>query len=277
MALQIAGLPEGQYATLANGQRIHYLDQGAGPIVVFLHGSGSGASGHSNFKYNYPYLVEQGFRVIVPDLIGYGYSDKPDDVQYHLDFFVECIQQLLAQLDVERCVLIGNSLGGAIAIKYTLDNPACVDKLVLMAPGGIEEQADYFHMPGMQVMKEVFTSGPMAPERLEDFIRRGLVYDDSVVDQQLINERWGIFQQQNSQVITSMVVPNMASRLQEIECPVLAFWGVNEQMMPETGIQTLAKNCRHIRLTLVSECGHWVMVEHRDMFNRNTADFLRNN
>jgi 4,5:9,10-diseco-3-hydroxy-5,9,17-trioxoandrosta-1(10),2-diene-4-oate hydrolase len=102
------------------------------------------------------------------------------------------------------------------------------------------------------------------------------VYDDSVVDEQLINERWGIFQQQNSQVITSMVVPNMASRLKEITCPVLAFWGVNEKMMPETGIQTLAENCPNIRLTLVSQCGHWVMVEHRDMFNRSTDDFLRN-
>lgn len=276
MAALVAGLPEQNYADLPNGQRVHYLDNGSGPVVVFLHGSGSGASGHSNFKYNYPYLLEQGYRVIVPDLIGYGYSDKPADVQYHLDLFVECIKQLLDQLKVNSCSLIGNSLGGAIAIKFTLDNPSQVEKLVLMAPGGIEEQADYFHMPGMQVMKEVFTSGPMAPERLEDFIRRGLVYDESVVDEQLINERWGIFQQQNSQVITSMVVPNMASRLSEISCPILAFWGVNEKMMPETGIQTLAKNCSNIRLTLVSQCGHWVMVEHRDMFNRNTNDFLRN-
>ncbi|MFT7403607.1 alpha/beta fold hydrolase [Zhongshania sp.] len=276
MAAIVAGLPEQNYADLPNGQRVHYLDNGSGPVVVFLHGSGSGASGHSNFKYNYPYLLEQGYRVIVPDLIGYGYSDKPADVQYHLDLFVECIKQLLDQLDVNSCSLIGNSLGGAIAIKFTLDNPSQVEKLVLMAPGGIEEQADYFHMPGMQVMKEVFTSGPMAPERLEDFIRRGLVYDESVVDEQLINERWGIFQQQNSQVITSMVVPNMATRLSEISCPILAFWGVNEKMMPETGIQTLAKNCSNIRLTLVSQCGHWVMVEHRDMFNRNTNDFLRN-
>jgi 4,5:9,10-diseco-3-hydroxy-5,9,17-trioxoandrosta-1(10),2-diene-4-oate hydrolase len=276
MAAIVAGLPEQNYADLPNGQRVHYLDNGSGPVVVFLHGSGSGASGHSNFKYNYPYLLEQGYRVIVPDLIGYGYSDKPADVQYHLDLFVECIKQLLDQLDVNSCSLIGNSLGGAIAIKFTLDNPSQVEKLVLMAPGGIEEQADYFHMPGMQVMKEVFTSGPMAPERLEDFIRRGLVYDESVVDEQLINERWGIFQQQNSQVITSMVVPNMATRLPEISCPILAFWGVNEKMMPETGIQTLAKNCSNIRLTLVSQCGHWVMVEHRDMFNRSTNDFLRN-
>ena len=127
MAVIVAGLPEANYAELPNGQRLHYLDNGSGPVVVFLHGSGSGASGHSNFKYNYPYLVEQGYRVIVPDLIGYGYSDKPDNVQYHLDFFVECIKQLLDHIGVSSCALIGNSLGGAIAIKFTLDNPSQVD------------------------------------------------------------------------------------------------------------------------------------------------------
>ena len=95
------------------------------------------------------------------------------------------------------------------------------------------------------------------------------------MDQQLVDERWGIFQQQNTQVINTMSVPNMAERLGEISCPVQAFWGVNEQMMPETGIMTLAKGIADIRLTLVSQCGHWVMVEHQDMFNRAVLDFLQ--
>ncbi|MGJ8687300.1 MAG: alpha/beta fold hydrolase [Spongiibacteraceae bacterium] len=276
MATLVEGLPEGKYVTLQNGQRIHYLDSGSGPVVVFLHGSGSGASGHSNFKLNYPELAGQGYRVIVPDLIGYGYSDKPEDVDYHIDFFVECLKQMLDQIGVSSYSLIGNSLGGAIALKFTLDYPANVEKLVLMAPGGIEEQANYFQMPGMAIMKEVFSEGAMAPERLENFIRRGLVYDDSVVDEQLIKERWGIFVQQNMRVINTMVVPNMADRLAEISCPVLAFWGVNEQMMPESGINTLVKGISNIRLMQVSQCGHWVMVEHREMFNRTTLDFLRN-
>ncbi len=274
MAL-VPGLPEGKYVDLPNGHRIHYLDQGEGPVVVFLHGSGSGASGHSNFKFNYPFLADNGYRVIVPDLIGYGYSDKPDDVEYHLDFFVECVKQTLDAIDVDSYTLIGNSLGGAIALKFTLDYSANVDKLLLMAPGGIENQPDYFTMPGMAVMKEVFTGGP-DKDKLAEFIKRGLVYDDKVVDQQLVDERWGIFQQQNTQVINTMVVPNMEERLGELSCPILAFWGMNEKMMPETGIMKLSKNCSNIRMVLVSECGHWVMVEHREMFNRYTLDFLKN-
>ncbi|MBN7822839.1 alpha/beta fold hydrolase, partial [Bowmanella yangjiangensis] len=77
----------GQYITLQDGLRLHYLDQGAGQPVVFIHGSGPGASGHSNIKQNYPQLAAAGHRVIVPDLPGYGASDKPE-TQYTLDFFV---------------------------------------------------------------------------------------------------------------------------------------------------------------------------------------------
>src|SRR5690625_783904 len=102
----IPGLPEGSYADLANGYRIHYHDVGEGPAVVFLHGSGSGASGVSNFRGNYPAVVEGGFRAIVPDLIGYGYSDKPDDVEYTLDFFVECLKQTLDEVGIERASLV---------------------------------------------------------------------------------------------------------------------------------------------------------------------------
>ena len=271
----VEGLPEGHYAKLANGHTIHYLDQGSGEPVVFLHGSGSGASGHSNFKFNYPFLAENGFRSIVPDLIGYGYSDKPDDVEYHIDFFVECVKQTLDVIGVDSVHLIGNSLGGAIAIRFALAYPDHVKTLNLMAPGGIEDQPSYFAMPGMAIMKEVFTGGPNK-DALEQFIRRGLVYDDKHVDEQLVNERWGIFQQQNMQVINTMVVPNMEDQLGELNCPIIAFWGANENMMPETGIAKLTKKCRNIRLTIVSECGHWVMVEHKDLFNRMTLDFLRN-
>lgn len=274
---KVPGLPEGKYADLPNGHRIHYQDLGQGPVVVFLHGSGSGASGHSNFKGNYPQLVENGYRVIVPDLIGYGYSDKPDDVDYPLDFFVECVKQTLDQIGVDRYSLVGNSLGGAIAIKYALDYPDNVEKLVLMAPGGVDDQPDYFKMPGMQIMREVFTSPePVTPERMKQFIIDALVWNADVVDDQLVQERWATAQLQNPQVVKTMTVPNMTDRLSELRGPTLVFWGMNEKMMPESGIMKLAKGCRNSRVILVSECGHWVMAEHRELFNRMTLDFLRN-
>ena len=143
-------LPEARYADCANGYRIHYLDEGQGDAVVFLHGSGPGASGYSNFKGNYPAFVEAGFRCIVPDHIGYGFSDKPDDVDHPLSFFVECIIQTLDVAGVDKCTLVGNSLGGAVALGMALDYPERIEKLILMAPGGLNDLPDYQAMPGMQ-------------------------------------------------------------------------------------------------------------------------------
>lgn len=269
-------VPEGRYVTLPNGHRIHYLDQGSGPVVVFLHGSGSGACGHSNFKGNYPALVAAGYRVILPDLLGYGYSDKPDDIEYPLSLFVECVKQTLDAIGVAKATLIGNSLGGAIALGLALEHPQTVEKLVLMAPGGVEDQPDYFKMPAMAFMKEVFMSPePVTPARLRYFLENALVYDKSVVDDELVAERHALMLTQNPQVVKTMKVPNMTERLGEIGCPALGFWGINEKMMPETGILKLAKGIPNLRMITVPNCGHWVMVEHREFFNRTTIDFLR--
>lgn len=269
-------VPEGQYATLPNGHRIHYLDQGCGPVVVFLHGSGSGACGHSNFKGNYPHLVDNGYRVVLPDLIGYGYSDKPADVEYPLAFFIECVKQTLDAIGVTRYTLVGNSLGGAIAIGFALAHPQNVEKLVLMAPGGVEEQSAYFTMPAMVMMKELFLSlVPVTRAAMKDFFIRAFVVDPACVDDQLVEERWTLMQAQNPQVVKTMTVPDMSARLGEIGCPALGFWGMNEQMMPQSGILKLATGIRRLRMILVPHCGHWVMIEHRALFNRMTLDFLR--
>ena len=72
----MGALPQGRFVTLPDGLRLHYLDAGEGEPVVFIHGSGPGASGHSNFKQNYPVFEKFGYRVIVPDLPGYGDYDQ---------------------------------------------------------------------------------------------------------------------------------------------------------------------------------------------------------
>ncbi len=269
-------LPEGSYAECANGYRIHYLDEGQGEAVVFLHGSGPGASGYSNFKGNYPGLVKAGYRCIVPDHIGYGFSDKPDDVDHPLSFFVECIKQTLDVAGVQRCTLVGNSLGGAIALGLALDYPELVEKLILMAPGGLSEMHEYQAMAGMQKVFQTFNSGQeVTPAAMKDLFATGLMHNASLATDELVAERMQIMQVMNGHVMKTMQVPVLVERLGEIKCPVLGFWGVNEQMMPETGIMAMAHHIPQLRLILVTECGHWVMVEHEAMFNRMTLDFLQ--
>jgi len=270
-------LPEGKYASCANGYRIHYLDEGAGDnVVVFLHGSGPGASGYSNFKGNFPVLADAGYRCIVIDHVGYGFSDKPDDVDHTLDFFVQCIKQTLDDIGVSRCSLVGNSLGGVVALGMALAHPELVDKLILMAPGGVSEMHEYQQMPGMQKMFQVFGAGePVTPEVMKDLFATGLMYDPRHATDELVSERMQIMGIMNGHVMASMKIPVLTERLHEIDAPVLVFWGLNERMMPESGIMALAKNLKHLQLMLLSECGHWVMVEHKELFNRQCLDFLQ--
>ncbi|MGH8411264.1 MAG: alpha/beta fold hydrolase, partial [Pseudomonas sp.] len=182
-------LPVGHYATLPNnGLRLHYLDEGAGPVVLWLHGSGPGASGFSNFKGNYPQLVAAGYRNIVLDLPGFGRSDKPEDVQYNLDFFVDCVAAFLEAIGVRRCTLLGNSLGGAIALGLALRQPQLPQSLILLAPGGVEERETYFKMDGIVRMVSLFGAGPIGMEEMRSMMRLQL-FDDSILPESLLQER----------------------------------------------------------------------------------------
>jgi len=270
-----ASIPQGRYLNIDAGMTLHYHDAGGGHPVVFLHGSGPGASGYSNFKGNYPVFAEAGFRAIVPDLPGFGLSSKPEDTAYVLDFFVAAIHWLIARLGIENCTLLGNSLGGAIAIKYTLDHPEHVRNLILMAPGGLEDLPVYLAMEGIQRMIEVFTAGPMDAAAMKRLLSLQL-FDRSLVNDDLVAERVAVCATQPRTVLTTMRVPNMSERLGEIRCPVLGFWGINDRFNPSSGAAKIVERCAQARMVMLNRCGHWVMVEHRDFFNRACIDFLRN-
>lgn len=268
-------IPEGKYCDVQAGLTLHYHEAGTGEPVVFLHGSGPGASGYSNFKGNYPFFASNGFRAIVPDLPGFGLSSKPADALYVLDFFADAVDGLVTKLGIERCVLLGNSLGGAIALKYTLDHPAIVSKLILMAPGGLEELPAYLQMEGIQKMLQVFTVGPMDTAAMRQLLTLQL-YDPIHITDELLAERVAVCETQPRTVLTTMRVANMEQRLGEVQCPVLGFWGTKDRFNPVSGATKIVDRCPQARVLLINRCGHWVMVEHRDLFNRTCVDFLKN-
>ena len=124
----VAAVPEGKYADVGNGMTLHYHDAGSGErgVVLFVHGSGPGASGYSNFKGNYPFLAEHGYRTIVPDTMGYGYSTKPEDGAFSLSDVAAQLKGLLDALGIPKATAIGNSPRGAIALTMALDYPDLV-------------------------------------------------------------------------------------------------------------------------------------------------------
>ena len=253
--------------------RIHYLSYGDGPAVVLLHGSGPGASGYSNFKQNIDSIVASGHRAIVFDMLGFGYSSKPTDCDYTTELFAQTIKGALDALRVDECVLIGNSLGGAVSIRLALDHPELAKGLVLMAPGGIESDAVYYEMPGIKKMIAAFTSGALDFEGLGELLTM-LVQDAAIIDQSLVAERYAILQTQPVEVLARLRVANMESELGKLTCPILGFWGQNDRFTPVSGFQKFIGACSDCAFTIVAECGHWVMVERQEMFDAQLRAFL---
>lgn len=267
-------LPVGAYLSLPSGLRLHYLDEGTGPVVLWLHGSGPGASGFSNFKGNYPQFVAAGYRNILLDLPGFGRSDKPEDVQYNLDYFVDCVAAFLAGIGVSRCTLLGNSLGGAIALGLALRHPQLAEKLILLAPGGVEERETYFQMSGILRMVSLFNAGPIGMAEMRSMMSLQL-FDPSILPEDLLQERVAVAVTQPKNLFSTMMVPNMESRLGEIQCPILGFWGSNDNFNPVSGAQRIIDGAKQARFIVLNQCGHWVQVEHRELFNRSCVEFLR--
>ena len=268
-------IPIGHFVEIGVEQKIHYHEEGVGPVVIFLHGSGGGASGYSNFKHNFPVFAEAGYRVIALDLLGFGLSSKPDVAMYDLDFFIESTKRFIDALGLKNCTLLGNSLGGAVALGYALAHPTDVDRLILMAPGGIESIETYLEMPGIANMFNVYKAGKSGTEAMREVMRLQL-FNPELLTEDIINERAPIAATQTQAARSVMKVPDMTLELKDLQCPVFGFWGVNDQFTPVGGAMKIVQNAPNARFTLVNQCGHWVHVEHRDLFNRQCIDFLNN-
>lgn len=277
--------PKAQFVELqrgdAAGVRIHYTiseptsaNANAYP-VIFLQGSGPGASGWLNFRYNVADFAANGFRVIIPDLPGFGDSGKPD-LDYTLDFFANCMLEFADQLDIEKFALVGNSLGGAVSLGMALTAPERVSHLILMGCGGLEDQMTYFQtMKGIQAMTAVPLGSPeFTPAYLKEVLQL-IVYDPNHITDELIEERFRVLASQNPAAFKRMIIPNISERLKDVQAPVLAFWGAKDNFCPVTGAQTLATHCPDAEVTILSRCGHWVMIEYRELFNQRSIEFLK--
>ena len=273
----VEAVPEGKYADVGSGITMHFHEAGGGDrgVVLFVHGSGPGASGWSNFKGNYPFLAEHGYRTIVPDTMGYGYSTKPEEGAFSLDDVAAQYKALLDVLGVDRATVVGNSQGGAIAITMALNYPDLVEKLVLMAPGGLEARETYMEMEGIKAMIRVLYKEGVSKETMRKVFTLQL-HDESKITEEVIEERYQVAMTQHKDNIARIRVANQEERLSEIQCPVLCFWGANDKFCPSSGASKIATRCANSRTMLIASCGHWVMVEYAKLFNELTLKFLTN-
>jgi 4,5:9,10-diseco-3-hydroxy-5,9,17-trioxoandrosta-1(10),2-diene-4-oate hydrolase len=266
--------PFGRLVKLASGYELHLRETGEGPPVVFIHGSGPGASATSNFKKNVPPIAAAGYRCVLPDMIGFGWSSKPTGIDYTLDLFATTLLELLDQLAITRCAMVGNSLGGAIAMRVAILQPERVSKLVLMGPGGIESRETYFKMPGIQKMIAGFVGAGFDKAGLRKLLEL-LTFDPTIVTDELLDERWNVMQTQPKDVLARMIVPDQTPDLPKVRCPVLGFWGIEDQFCPAAGYEKILRACPVSRFEMLSQCGHWAMAEYPALFNRRVIEFLK--
>jgi 4,5:9,10-diseco-3-hydroxy-5,9,17-trioxoandrosta-1(10),2-diene-4-oate hydrolase len=261
---------------VTGGYDISIAEMGAGPVVIFIHGSGPGASGTSNFRHNAQAFVDAGYRVILPDLVGYGQSSKPEGIDYPLELFTQTLLEALARHGVTGGSLVGNSLGGGIALQIALDHPEfTVDRLILMAPGCVAEQASYFTLPGIAKMRSSFGSADFNLDEQRALIGT-LMHPDSLhrITDALVEERFAVARTQSKDVIGRMKTPDLGPRLGEIACPIFVLWGLNDEFCPEHHARLFLDACRDVRCLTFARTGHWVQVERAEEFNRYSVDFL---
>ena len=129
--------PEIGATATANGIETNYLEDGSGDeTVMLIHGSGPGVTSYANWRLVIPALATK-FRVVAPDMVGFGFSERPEKIDYSLQTWADQVVGLMDTLGIEKTSLVGNSFGGAIALRIATQHPDRIDKLVLMGSMGV--------------------------------------------------------------------------------------------------------------------------------------------
>ncbi|MCD0453011.1 alpha/beta fold hydrolase [Actinocorallia sp. API 0066] len=268
------------------GRKIFVAETGEGPPVLLLHGGGPGASGVSNYARNIDALAQR-FRVLVPDMPGYGRSSKDLDNSDPFGSLAAAIRGLLDALDIERAHLVGNSYGGACALRLALDTPERVGRMVLMGPGGVGTTRA-LPTPGLQSLLSYYGGSGPSRAKLEKFVREHLVFNAAQVPDAVIDERYAA--SIDPEVVASPPLrrpsgPNALrtlwrmdftrdERLARLPVPTLVLWGAQDKVNRPSGGRALAERMPDCDLYVVANTGHWVQFERAALFNRICTDFL---
>lgn len=271
------------YAGTARGPSptdgLHFHEAGAGPALVLLHGSGPGVSGWSNFAANLPVLAQH-VRTIVVDMPGFGASPDLAYDRPYPEVAAAAVVRLLDDLGIEKAHLLGNSMGGWVALEAAASAPDRIDRLVLMGPGGL-----YAPLHGPMVSEGALRLGEFLAEptraALESWVRT-MVADPATITPALLDERWanatapGAIERMRA-VMASLALPGRAplwSRTAEIPHPTLVTWGRDDRMLPPDGAFFALRRMSNADLHLLGGCGHWAQVERKHDFESLVIDFL---
>ena len=267
--------PEIARTVEAGGISTNCHDVGAGPPVLMIHGSGPGVSAWVNWRLVMPSLAER-FRVIAPDMVGFGFTERPAGAVYGMDTWVRHAVDLLDALDIEAANIVGNSFGGGLALALAIRHPARVRKLVLMGSVGVH----FPITPGLDAVWG-YTPSLQNMRRLMDLF----AYDRTLVTDELARLRYEASIRPGFQESFSAMFPaprqrgvdGLASREEDIRAlsnETLVIHGREDQIIPLSNSLTLAQWISRSQLHVFGRCGHWTQIEHAARFARLVGDFL---
>lgn len=263
-----------------NGVRVRYHDIGSGPALVLIHGSGPGASGWSNFNRNVEALSRL-HRLIIPDLPGFGQSDmKPVDAPIP-GWWVEIMRGLFDRLGIERANLVGNSMGGMVALKIALEHPARAGRMLLMGPGGGYPVFSTWPSPAIVNLITAYEGEGITADKVKAFISASL-FDQSAITEELVRQR--LEAALDPRIVAQPPMrPGPAGppeelwrdpRLARLAHETLIVWGREDRVLPLDNGMILMKQMPHAQLHVIPQCGHWVMWEKPALFNRIALSFF---
>ncbi len=266
----------GQSISTAGG-RVNYHDQGAGAPVLLIHGSGPGVSAWANWRMTIEALSVQN-RVIAPDIVGFGYTERPDHFDYNMTSWVDHTMGFLDSLGIEKTSVVGNSFGGALALAMAIRHPDRVDKLVLMGSVGVPftltDGLDkvWGYTPSIENMRQLLDIFAHDRNLVSDELAK-LRYEASI--QPGFQESYAsMFPAPRQQWVEAMTSPE--KDIMAIPHDSLIIHGREDKVIPPQNAHQLFSLIKNARLHMFGNCGHWTQIEHAREFNQLVAHFLNN-
>ncbi|SDE51428.1 alpha/beta fold hydrolase [Rhodococcus tukisamuensis] len=263
---------------------LRYHEAGDGPPLLLLHGSGPGVTGWRNFRGNLGVFAEH-FRCLVLEFPGFGVSD--DFGGHPMVTALDSVVKFVDALGLDSVDIIGNSMGGGVAISYAINHPEKVRRLVTI--GGIGK-AIFSPGPGEGIkLLQEFTEAPTR-ERLIQWLY-SMVYDPEMVTEELIEERWtqatdpatldsarrmygkAAFAQMVKMMDASDAPPPWAM-MHKVKAPTLLTWGRDDRVSPLDMSLVPMRTIPKAELHVFPNCGHWAMIEQKEAFEATVLSFL---
>ena len=260
-----------------DGYRSHYLQAGSGPAIVLLHGSGPGATGRANWALTLNSELAQRFTLIAPDIVGYGATEQVPEVGLTHDNRVQHIASFLRALDLGPARLVGNSMGGSIALGIAARYPELVERMVLMGTAGVsfpvsrEVDQLYGYTPSEENMRGIFELMAYDRSRITPELVRAR-YEASAAPGAA--ERWAnMFPAPRQRHIDAAALP--FTTLETITTPTLLIHGVQDRVVPMAATSLrLVEVLPNADLVVLGRCGHWAQVERSAKFLSEVARFF---